>query len=212
MAHEKIVSRLSYSASADVKQLRPRAAEPKVSLEPRARRQRERGRPRVPPDDYHNYCRYSSTHKGRDAPLLALPTEIRREIFRYLLPRSAHKFRLYTDCDSDIVGAKHKGRRPKYPDRYSLAILRTNRQIYFEALSVLYSENLFHFVGFNHLPVLEFIRRLNPDARELVRKVRLTLLTDPQGKQHDNHDLLCTVIHDYLPFLTTMRVDPRIWI
>lgn len=143
-------------------------------------------------------------------PLLRVPSEIRREIFRYLIPSPTKKFLLYSyiDCDSTVIISKYN-RQPKGPpDKTSLAILRTNRTIYHESLSLLYSENLFHFIGLNYRPVLAFIRRLSPDAKNLVRKVRLTLLTDQQGEQPANHDAFCTVIHDFLPGLTTLHADP----
>lgn len=145
-------------------------------------------------------------------PLLRVPSEIRREIFRYIVPSSTKKFRLYTGCDSTVVGTKWNRELKSNPDKLCLAILRTNRLIYYEALSVLYSENLFHFIGFNYLPVLDFIRRLSPDAKNLVRKVRLTLLTDQQGLQPANHDNFCAVIHDFLPGLTTLQADPWVFI
>lgn len=145
-------------------------------------------------------------------PLLRIPPEIRREILRYLLPSSTKKFRFYTDCDSTVISTKWTRTTRPHPDRvYSLGILRTNRLLYYEALSILYSENLFHFIGFSYLPVLDFIRRLSPDAKTLVRKVRLTLLADHQGDEPTNHDVFCSVIHDFLPGLTTLRADPWIF-
>lgn len=144
-------------------------------------------------------------------PLLRIPAEIRREILRYLLPSSTKKFRLYSDCDSTVISTKWNRQIRPHPDKLSLSILRTNRLIYHEALSILYSENLFHFIGFNYLPVLDFIRRLSPDAKTLVRKVRLTLLADHQGDQPANHDVFCTVIHDFLPGLTMLHADPWIF-
>jgi hypothetical protein len=220
MAQDTTVLLQPNAASTEPKRIRPRSAELRLPQDSRLRRLKDRGRPRFPQDDYHNYCRYSGNFSNVPSPndqippILRLPTEIRREIIRYLIPGPSHKFRLYTDADSMIVGSKPgRNKRPKHKrDHLRLAILRANKQLYSEALSVLYSENLFHFIGFNYLPVLEFIRRLSPDARDLVRQVRLTLLTDPKGKHNGNHDLLCKVIHDYLPFLTTMRVDPVFWI
>ncbi|KAF2176348.1 hypothetical protein K469DRAFT_30936 [Zopfia rhizophila CBS 207.26] len=144
-------------------------------------------------------------------PLLRIPSEIRREIFRYLIPSSTKKFRLYSDCDSTVINTKWTRHTRPHPDNLSLSILRTNRLIYHECLSILYSENLFHFYGFNYLPVLDFIRRLSPDAKTLVRKVRLTLLTDQQDEQPANHDIFCTVIHDFLPGLSTLQADPWVF-
>lgn len=167
------------------------------------------------------------SRKGDIPWILLIPKELRFTIFRYVLPTEPSKFRFYTDCDSDITGSGMAGtagtgtvtgakmalRRPDHPTKYSLAVLRVNRQIYHESLSVLYSENLFHFIGFNHLTVLDFIRRLSPDAREVLRQIRLTLLSDLNGnKRPENHDLFCSVIHDYLPFLSTLRSDPVNWI
>ena len=173
-----------------------------------------------------------TTSKKGDTPwILHIPKELRYMIYRYLLPTDANKFHFYTDCDSAIVGRGISGSssstgagsgKPAYGRRMllgqtsaqdPLAIMRVNRQLYWESLSVLYSENLFHFIGFSYLPVLDFIRRLSPDAREMVRQVRLTLLTDLNGKKrHESYDLFCKVIHDYLPFLTTLLADPIIWI
>ena len=153
--------------------------------------------------------------KKGDIPwILLIPKELRYMIFRYVLPTEPCNFRFYTDCESDVVsGAMPTLRRPDQSTKYSVAILRVNKQIYHESLSVLYSENLFHFIGFSHLTVLDFIRRLSPDAREVLRQIRLTLLTDLSGrKRPENYDLFCSVIHDYLPFLSTLRADPVVWI
>jgi hypothetical protein len=77
----------------------------------------------------------------------------------------------------------------------------------------MYSENLFHFTGFTYLPVLDFVRHLSPEAKALMRKVRLTLLTE---QQHDppatNHDKFCIVVHDFLPGLTTLQADPVVFL
>jgi len=113
------------------------------------------------------------------SPLLKLPPELRLAILRYILPSRSKKFKLnYTDCDSSYTDRKwNVERRPDKRPRvnpYNLAILRTNKQIYYEALSVLYSENSFHFVGFNFLPILDFIRRLSPESKGLVRLVKVT--------------------------------------
>lgn len=143
-------------------------------------------------------------------PLLRIPSEIRREIFRYLIPSSTKKFRLYTDCDTTVKKKWNRVTRP-HPDKLSLDILRTNRLIYHECLSILYSENLFHFYSFNYLPVLDFIRRLSPEARFLMRKVRLTPLTDQQDEQPANHDAFCTVVHDFCPGLTGLQADPSVF-
>jgi len=146
------------------------------------------------------------------SPLLRVPAEIRHEIFRYLVPNSPTKFRIYADCNTTAVSARWDCPPQSHPDTMALAILRTNRMIYYEALSVLYSENEFHFIGSNYLPILDFIRRLSPDAKRLVRKVRLTMLTHRQGHQPANHDVLCTVIHDSLPGLITLRADPGVFL
>jgi len=118
---------------------------------------------------------------------------------------------MYTDVDTTIVNMKGPRRFQAKPDFYALSILRVNRYIYYEALEVLYSEKIFHFIGFNYSPVLDFIRRLGADAKELIRRVRITLIPDDLGGRPSNHDLLCTVIHDYLPGLHTLHADPWIW-
>jgi hypothetical protein len=113
----------------------------------------------------------------KSSPLLRLPVEIRLVIFRYLLPAESRKFKVYTDCDSSYTDRKWSVQRTdKRPtvDSFTLAILRTNRLIYYEALSILYSENAFHFIGSNFLPILDFIRRLSPDSKGLVRQLKIT--------------------------------------
>lgn len=75
----------------------------------------------------------------------------------------------------------------------------------------MYSENLFHFYAFNYLPVLDFIRHLSPEAKNLVRKVRLTPLTDKQSDPPATHDIFCTVIHDSLPGLSELQADPVVF-
>ncbi|KAF2634573.1 hypothetical protein P280DRAFT_237292 [Massarina eburnea CBS 473.64] len=144
-------------------------------------------------------------------PLLRIPSEIRREIFRYVLPSSTKRFLLYTDCESTAISKKWNRKCRPHPDTLSLDILRTNRLIYHECLSILYSENLFHFYAFNYLPVLDFIRHLSPEAKSLVRKVRLTPLTDNQDDQPANLNAFCTVIHDSLPGLSELQADPLVF-
>lgn len=145
-------------------------------------------------------------------PLLRIPSEIRREILRYVLPSSKRRFVLYTDCDSNSLSRKRNRKCRPHPDRHlTLDVLRTNRIIYHECLSVMYSENLFHFYAFNYLPVLDFIRHLSPEAKNLVRKVRLTPLTDNQVDAQPSHDRFCTVIHDSLPMLSELRADPVVF-
>ena len=88
----------------------------------------------------------------------------------------------------------------------------------------MYSEKLFHFIGTAYLPVLEFFRRLSPDAREVVRKVRLTLLKPGADGQPSSIgtgfggaltkaglDRLCQEIHDQLPGLEVLKSDPWTW-
>jgi hypothetical protein len=145
-------------------------------------------------------------------PLLRIPSEIRREIFKYLIPSSSRKFRLYSDCESTVVKRKWNRQVRPHPDKLTLDILRTNRLIYHECLSLLYSENLFHFYAFNYLPVLDFIRHLGPEAKSLVRNVRLTPLTDQPDQQPPNHEAFCTVVHDFLPGLTTLQADPVVFL
>lgn len=145
-------------------------------------------------------------------PLLRVPLEIRREIFKYLLPSPEKRFQLYQNCEVSVVGNKWSRQRKPQPDKYALAILRTNHQIYYEAMSLLYSENLFHFISLNYLQVLDFVRQLSPEAKSLVRQVRVTFLADCHMKELNNHDQFCSVIHDWLPGLITLRADPCIWI
>jgi hypothetical protein len=148
---------------------------------------------------------------GTLPPLLRVPVEIRREILRYLLPGPKKQFQFYAECESAIVGSKWN-RNPASRENHALAILRTNHQLYYEGLSLLYSENLFHFISLNYLPVLDFIRQLSPAAKSHVRRVRITLLPDCQERLTHNHDRLCSVLHDVLPGLTTLRADPWIWL
>lgn len=119
----------------------------------------------------------SSPATSSGSPLLRMPIEIRLEIFRYLLPSAEKKFKVYTDCDSSYTDRKwsvQRAEKPRSADPCTLAILRTNRLIYFEAMSILYSENAFHFIGSNFLPIVEFIRRLSPDSKALVRQLKIT--------------------------------------
>ena len=175
----------------------------------------------------------------RESLFLQLPSEIRREIFRYLLPSRVQQFRLYTECESTAAGIKwgrrsmqrrqrHPRMEPRTPtphvrtitiarrshvNLHSLAILRTCRLVYYEALSVLYSENLFHFIVPNYLSVLDFIRqRLGGDARQLVRKVRITLPPGYNGFRSEKHDPFFAVMLDILPGLTNLQTDPWTWI
>ncbi|KAF2758103.1 hypothetical protein EJ05DRAFT_377084 [Pseudovirgaria hyperparasitica] len=155
-----------------------------------------------------------SINSQTTCPLLSLPIEIRREIYRYVLPRPKPNmgFRFMHDGGDQSVtsewGAKRNGRTSS---RHRLAILTISRQIYIEALSILYSENLFHFVTFSYTPVLELLRRLSPDARSRMRQIRLTLVPPGQAEaceKEGEHDTFCTVIHDACPGLVDLMVDP----
>jgi hypothetical protein len=90
--------------------------------------------------------------------------------------------------------------------------LRINRLIYFEALSVLYSENTFHFIGCNFLPVIDFIRKLSPDAKGLVRQMRITMLPEARQLRTDQLEFFCRVVHEWLPGLNVLASDPWMWI
>lgn len=137
-------------------------------------------------------------------PLLRVPVEIRREILKYLLPGPQKKFQFYSECESALVGSKWNRKPPSRAENHTLAILRTNHQLYYEGLSVLYSDNLFHFISANYLSILDFVRHLSPAAKALVRRVKITFLPDCPDRLPHNHDLFCSVIHDVLPGLTTL--------
>ncbi|KAI9774878.1 MAG: hypothetical protein M1840_000094 [Geoglossum simile] len=62
-------------------------------------------------------------------PFLALPPEIRNEIYRYLLTRNGP------------VRSPHRPRQYAVPTNLQPCILATNRQIHNEALRILYQEN-----------------------------------------------------------------------
>ncbi|EON65233.1 hypothetical protein W97_04470 [Coniosporium apollinis CBS 100218] len=187
-----------------------------------------------PPLRFHNMPLASQGFPGTSLtsrpPLLRLPPELRQQIFRYLLPGPQETFRFYLDSGSSSISPKchlhHLSRHspqcsdrttppylhlPRRPAR-TLSVLRLNKQIYGEALAVLYSENLFHFVGFNYLPVLDFVRHLSPEARGAVRKVRLTLLREKGSRRDEKWEILCRVLHGELPGLNTLVVDPETWI
>ncbi|KAF1808364.1 hypothetical protein P152DRAFT_462639 [Eremomyces bilateralis CBS 781.70] len=147
-----------------------------------------------------------------DPPLLRLPTELRREILRYLIPHHTRKLRLYSDIDSSIIHWKSSRGSRAASDSRALAVFRTNRLLYWECLSVLYSENHFHFIGFSYRPMLEFVRKLSPNTQTLIRHMRITRLTDDETEiRRDQHDLFCRMLHDFLPGLISLRADPWIW-
>lgn len=149
------------------------------------------------------------------SPFLRLPAEVRVCIYRYLLPSSTSKFKLYTDIDSTYTDRKWSStslRRGTNVSAHSLAILRASKGIYYEALSVLYSENTFHFVGTNFLPVIDFIRRLSPDAKELVRQLKITMVPEARQLRADQLELFCRVVHEFLPGLNVLDSDSWVWI
>ncbi|KAF2429488.1 hypothetical protein EJ08DRAFT_635180 [Tothia fuscella] len=158
--------------------------------------------------------------------LLNLPPEIRLAIWRYILPPNNNtnithsskprQFKFYTDNDSSDTDRKRSVQRGftklLQVDGFALAILRTNRQVYYEGLSVLYSENAFHFVGSNFLPVLDFMRRLSGEARGCVKTVRVTMLPEGQSVRGDQLELFCRVVHDWLPGLNVLDSGSWVWI
>jgi hypothetical protein len=94
----------------------------------------------------------------------------------------------------------------------TLALLRTNKLIYFEALSVLYSEHEFHFVGSSFVPVFDFFRKLSPDAKGLVRQIRLSMLIEERQVKMEQRERFCKVLHEWLPGLNVLSADGWTWI
>jgi hypothetical protein len=149
------------------------------------------------------------------SPLLRLPPEVRITIYRYILPSAKTQFKVYTDCDPAYTDRKwdvHRHRKKRSSQPHALALLRTNKLIYFEALSVLYSENIFHFIGCNFLPVIDFIRKLSPDAKMLVRQLKITMLPEARHLRADQLELFCRVVHEWLPGLNVLASDGWTWI
>lgn len=153
---------------------------------------------------------------GDSSPILRIPSEIRLEILRHLLPCPGRSLRFLTDGETDTVRLErtekpgHDRFEAAVPD--SLAVLRTNRRLYYEGLGVLYSEHLFHFIGLSYLPILDFVRRLSTDARAALRRVRLTIPLGYQNQQNDYHQRFCATLHSYLPGLIGLEADPFVWI
>jgi len=146
------------------------------------------------------------------SPLLRLPSEVRQCILRYLVPTVSQDLKFYTDCDTTFTDDKWQSQRKKESkDQFSLAILRTNRIIYHEALAVLYSTKTFHFIGSNYLPILDFFRRLSPDAKALVRKIRITWLEQERSPHDTQFNLFCMAILDFLPGLISFDSGTWIW-
>ncbi|KIW02778.1 uncharacterized protein PV09_05840 [Verruconis gallopava] len=149
------------------------------------------------------------------SPFMRLPPELRVCIYRYIIPPSDSKFRVYTDCSQTYTDRKWDVQRPRLtsdnnPD--SLALLRINKLIYYEALSVLYSENTFHFIGCNFLPIIDFIRKLSPDAKALVRQLKITMLPEARHLTGSQLELFCRVVHEWLPGLNALASDTWMWI
>lgn len=155
----------------------------------------------------------SSTRSLSSSPLLKLPSEIRQCILRYLIPSSNRDLKFYTDCDTAFTDDKWQSQRKKKQrkDQFSLAVLRTNRIIYHEALAVLYSTKTFHFIGSNYLPILDFFRRLSSDAKALVRKIRITWLEQDRSPRDVQFNLFCMAILDFLPGLISFDSGTWIW-
>lgn len=149
---------------------------------------------------------------SHSSPLLKLPSEVRQCIIRYLIPSSNRDLKFYTDCDTAFTDDKWQCYRKKESkDPFSLSILRTNRIIYHEALAVLYSTKTFHFIGSNYLPILDFFRRLSPDAKALVRKIRITWLEQDRSPRDTQFNLFCVAILDFLPGLISFDSGTWIW-
>ncbi|KAF2399948.1 hypothetical protein EJ06DRAFT_477844 [Trichodelitschia bisporula] len=146
--------------------------------------------------------------------LLKLPAELRIIILRYLLPSATRQFKVYTDYDliyTDKKWSCHSKHRHHERISPSLSILRTNRLIYYEALSILYGENAFHFIGSNFLPILDFIRRLSPEAQSLVRRIKITMLPDGRNPRAGQLEEFCRIVHYILPGLNKFDSDSWIW-
>lgn len=163
-------------------------------------------------------------------PLLRLPVEIRVQIYEYLIPRTKVTNHFYphtgmkeipksTDpvvvqlCKWNDINdySKWQDTDPHRPRR-QLEILRTCRSIHFEVLSMMYSRSLFHFIGFNYVPVVEFMRKLSPEARNRIKQVRITLLGRPPEIKQEYHKLFCNYICDELPALGCLTADPWTWV
>ncbi|KAI9874585.1 MAG: hypothetical protein M1830_009586 [Pleopsidium flavum] len=124
--------------------------------------------------------------------LLRLPIEIRLEIYRHLLrnrktvacQHDPTPFILLTDYSTYIPDSSQPNPSPRIKLSTSTpcfpAILRSNRQIYSEALTVLYAENFFHFTSRGTsitrsrlLSVSSFFDSLGANARKAVMRIRV---------------------------------------
>ncbi|MCJ1344163.1 hypothetical protein MMC31_002366 [Peltigera leucophlebia] len=98
-------------------------------------------------DNPHQAIKPVDKTEGPTGSLLAMPAEIRQQIFGYLLCADKTK-----NCPHDrshylFLHPECCRRFPAIKNRAFLAALLINRQLYFEIKYILYSQNLFYFEG-----------------------------------------------------------------
>ncbi|KAF7510830.1 hypothetical protein GJ744_005930 [Endocarpon pusillum] len=120
------------------------------------------------------------------SPFLSLPPEIRMMIYRYLLSKKLTKtvvhikkelFRQPKTCSRDKA-------TPTVPTTLSSQLLRVCRQIYHEAVAILYSENVFKV---NELHVLheDFLCSIGVRNLALLNSVTIEVADDDKGPGHE---------------------------
>jgi len=96
-------------------------------------------------------------------PFLKLPTELRVEIYRYVLVQNYPIYLVYYKT----VG--------KYPTKLALSLLRTCSDMYDECAQILYGENQFAFWStYDHLELLRFLNHIGPVNRRWLKTLTMT--------------------------------------
>ena len=129
---------------------------------------------------------YDPTHDAAVPFLAKLPIEIRELVYTHALgnhlvhllavPRRITHFRCETSSVVDPQRACHREKAPPSNSTISANILRTNRQIYAEALPVLYSCNRFDVDDLSVFNI--FANNISPAGLSSIRTVHLSWTTD----------------------------------
>ncbi|KAI4665318.1 uncharacterized protein J4E78_002778 [Alternaria triticimaculans] len=100
---------------------------------------------------------------GPPFPFLKLPTELRVEIYRYVLVQNYHIYLVY-----------YKTVR-KHPTKLALSLLRTCSAMHDECAQILYGENRFAFWNtYDHLELLRFLNHIGPVNRRWLKTLTMT--------------------------------------
>jgi hypothetical protein len=173
-----------------------------ASLVSRWERRSHAGTPPIPAPTSSSASILTSTHQT--SPLFTLPTELRLQIYSYILPSvSALTEIVPLHRDSPRTITKQGFSRPGPRDKTKANLLLTCRAIYSEALDLLFRDTVFKLDTTRALFL--FLRNIGPVGRDRVRGLDVTC-----GQREDAVAFALTSSCEKLRSLTIRLARPRL--